>query len=164
MDIKSLRTSLIKTICKYKYVCLIIAVGILLMLIPTNKSATVEKEEIVPIKNSLASTEEKLEEILSAVSGAGEVRVLLAVQTGEETIFKTDDKGSHENKNTSTVIVTDGNRNQTGLVQQTISPVYRGAIIVCEGADKPEVRLAITHAITNATGLRSDQVSVLKMK
>ena len=63
-----------------------------------------------------------------------------------------------------TVIVTDGDRAQNGLVQQLLPPTYLGAIIVCEGGDRAEVRLAIAKAVSRYTGLGIDRISVLKMK
>ena len=62
-----------------------------------------------------------------------------------------------------TVTVTDAQRNESGLVRQIVSPKYRGAIIVCGGADDPVVCLAIKDAVSNATGLGTDRISVLKM-
>ena len=63
-----------------------------------------------------------------------------------------------------TVIVNDKDRNQKGLIQQILAPEYRGAIVVCQGADDATVRLAIIEAVADATGLGTDRISVLKMK
>jgi hypothetical protein len=39
-----------------------------------------------------------------------------------------------------------------------------GAIVVCQGADSPSVKLAITQAVAKITGLGTDEICVLKMK
>lgn len=39
-----------------------------------------------------------------------------------------------------------------------------GAVVVCQGADQPGVRLDVTNAVTAYTGLGSDKISVIKMK
>jgi stage III sporulation protein AG len=39
-----------------------------------------------------------------------------------------------------------------------------GAIVLCQGADVPSVRLAIVDAVSKVTGLVANQISVLKMK
>ena len=39
-----------------------------------------------------------------------------------------------------------------------------GAVVVCQGADQPYVRLDVTNAVAAYTGLGSDQISVIKMK
>jgi stage III sporulation protein AG len=62
-----------------------------------------------------------------------------------------------------TVIVMDGNREETGLVKQVLPPVYRGAVIACQGADSANIRLAIVEAVKSVTGLSSDRITVLKM-
>ena len=64
----------------------------------------------------------------------------------------------------TTVTVTDSQRNERGLINKTSAPIYRGAVVVCDGADNPQVNLDIVSAVSNITGLRSDQISVLKMK
>ena len=65
---------------------------------------------------------------------------------------------------TDTVTVTDAQRNESGLIRQVNPPVYKGAVIVCQGADNAAVRLAIVDAVGKATGLGADKISVLKMK
>jgi len=153
---------------KYRYVLLVLAVGIVLMLLPSGQVETEDPviPETVSAKKDWDLTEE-LTQILMQVKGAGEVKVLLTVATGESTVYQydTDSSGgqtgsvSHE-----TVIVTDGNRNQSGLVQQINPPVYQGAIIVCQGADNDVVRLHIIEAVARVTGLGTDKISVLEMK
>ena len=61
-------------------------------------------------------------------------------------------------------MITDSGRNQTGLIRQINPPVYLGAVIVCQGGDKPAVKLAVAEAVSRVTGLRSHQIVVLKMK
>ena len=39
-----------------------------------------------------------------------------------------------------------------------------GAVVVCQGADDPQVRLDVTTAIAAYTGLGSDKITVMKMK
>lgn len=39
-----------------------------------------------------------------------------------------------------------------------------GAVVVCQGADQPSVRLDVTNAVVAYTGLGSDKISVIKMK
>ena len=69
--------------------------------------------------------------------------------------------GAFENK---TVIVTDSQRCESGLIRQINPAAYKGAIVVCQGADSSAVRLAITQAVAKITGLGTDNICVLKMK
>ena len=48
-----------------------------------------------------------------------------------------------------------------GRVQLIVSE--KGAVVVCDGAEQPEVRLDILHAIRSYTGFGADSVTVLKM-
>lgn len=149
---------------KYKYALLILALGLFLMCLPTGKEKTVEtipEATAVPQQADLA---EQLEGILSQIDGAGKVRVLLSSATGEEIHYQTDEDQSGDTTRSDTVLVTGDNRAQTGLVRQVNPPTYLGAVIVCQGADRPVVQLAIVEAVSNVTGLGADRITVLKMK
>ena len=96
--------------------------------------------------------------------GAGTVKVLLTTTAGEETVYQTDVDQNNEDVRSDTVVLTKSTRDQLGLIRQVKAPVYRGAIIVCKGADSADVKLSLVDAVSKITGLRSDQISVLKMK
>lgn len=151
---------------KYRFVVLILLVGIGLMLIPFGG-----KEKAETSVSSTAPTQpdisKELSQILSQIDGAGEVSVMLTVRTGTSTVYQTDDSqttGDSGSTRQDTVIITDENRTQSGLVQHIVYPEYRGAIIVCQGADNLQVRLNIMEAVARITGLGMDKISVLKMK
>lgn len=149
---------------KYRWPCLILFVGILLLLIPNGSSKKPEQEGIIEKGDNILSVEETLSEILSMVQGAGKVRVMLTVSSGEETLYQNNCSISENgNEKQDTVIMTDSERNEKGLVRKIIPPEYLGAIIVCQGADDPTVRLNLIEAVSNVTGLRSDKISILKM-
>lgn len=168
MDRVNIRQTVLDLITKYKYVVLIFAVGILLMLLPESDKPTEASGESSFTMPAELSMEEKLSQILSRVKGAGEVQVLLTYSTGQETVYQTDtdisQKEDSTNSKKDTVTVTDSDRNQTGLIQRVDPPVYLGALVVCQGADDPSVKLAIVEAVSKATGLGADKICVLKMK
>ena len=150
---------------KYRYVILVVFLGLLLMAIPNHKEEQEAPEETIP---HVQSTEEALEDILRHISGVGDVKVLLTVAAGDETLYQTDDEdtvnGQGQTVRKDTVIIAGTDRAQQGLIRQ-VNPVrYLGAVIVCDGADRAEVRLAIVDAVSKATGLGADKISVLKMK
>lgn len=152
---------------KYRYVLLILLAGLTLMLLPEGES----KEEPMPISVQQEVTQDlqtSLAEILSKIDGAGKVEVLLTEVIGPTTHYQMDEDIS-DGESTSeirreTVVISDGSRAENGLIFQVDAPVYQGAIVLCQGADSASVRLAIVEAVANATGLRSDKISVLKMK
>ena len=161
MDITVLREKSGKWFSKYKYLALILLVGIGLMLIPSKSSRDTGSSEIAQSPTEMVTIAAELEEILSNIKGAGKVQVMLTLKTGEQTIYQTDTPATDRQ---DTVIITDDNRAQNGLVQQVISPTYRGAIVLCQGADSASVCLAIKEAVSKVTGLDTSQISVLKMK
>ena len=146
---------------KYRYVAIVLLAGILLMCLP-GKSGGTDSAPIVHTAAETADTALELEEILSQVKGAGKVRVMLTRAQGEKTIYQTDRSG--DGTNVDTVVITGNDREQQGLIRQVDPPVYLGAVIVCQGGDDPAIRLAIVEAVSDATGLGADRISVLKMK
>ncbi|MDD6678604.1 MAG: hypothetical protein PUF71_04365 [Firmicutes bacterium] len=146
---------------KYRFVLLVLLLGILLMTLPTG---SIKKQSPAVSSPGEPTTEEKLCSILSRIQGVGKVEVMLTTASGAETVYQTDQTGSDNSSRTDTVVITDSGRNQTGLIRQINPPVYLGAVIVCQGGDKPAVKLAVAEAVSRVTGLRSHQIVVLKMK
>ena len=62
------------------------------------------------------------------------------------------------------VLYSTGSGAQGSLVRQRAAPSYRGAIILCQGADDPTVRYSLIQAVASITGLRTDRITVVKMK
>ena len=89
---------------------------------------------------------------------------MLSVVSGEKTQYISNEDISENNTRSDTVIITDADRNEAGLIERIDPPIYRGAIVVCEGADSAQVRLSITQAVSKITGLSTDNICVLKMK
>lgn len=153
-------------LARYKYILLIFVVGIVLMLLPTDSKKTVQQPTQVQQQTESVRLEEQLSELLSQLAGAGKVQVLLTEATGQQTIYQENRETNQqsETEKNSTVILSSSTRGQEGLVSQINPPTYLGAVVLCQGADLPSVRLAITEAVSNATGLGYHKISVLKMK
>lgn len=155
---------------KYRYALVILLIGLILMAVPgiSKRNTTVTNKTVDAARSTVQSLEQRLSVLLSKVEGAGDVEVILTIAAGEEIIYQTND--DHANSDTSsssnanTVTVTDSNRNQTGLIKQVKTEIYKGAIVVCSGGDDPSVRLAIVDAVSRITGLGANCISVLKMK
>lgn len=148
---------------KYRYVLLAAMLGIFLMLLPGKQEEAVlpEPEETQPGSDDL---QDSLSRLLSSLDGAGRVEVLLTQKEGTRTRYQTDEDIREGDIRRSTVLVTQDSRAQTGLVSQVDPPVWQGAVILCQGADLAQVRLALVEAVKSATGLPSDRITVLKMK
>ena len=146
---------------KYKYPILVVLVGLGLMLLPSKTEPAPERPVQLQQEPDL---ELRLAAILSQIDGVGRVQVLLTEESGRETLYQTDTQTDTDRRTEDTVLVEDASRTETGLVRQTLEPKYRGAVILCQGADQPSVRLAIVEAVRCVTGLGADRISVLNMK
>lgn len=103
---------------------------------------------------TLAEEEQRLEETLQMIDGVGKTSVLLSVRVSAQTEYLSDaDK---------TVILSVGSGKQEALAFRMRSPEYLGAVIVCEGGDDPKIKWSVLEAVTKYTGLRADQITVLK--
>ena len=153
---------------KYRYALLVILAGILLLTLPGQEANVEDAADSIPKKETEPTLERDLAEILSLIDGAGRVEVLLTSVKGEETVYQTDEdisSGEHSaDQRSDTVLITGEGRLETGLIKQINPPIYRGAVIVCQGAGNPQVRLSVVEAVMSVTGLTSDKITVLKMK
>lgn len=159
MDFASGKRQLLTYFKQYKFILLILLLGISLMLLPQKQQAPIPE---APARETQPDLEAELEAILSQISGVGRAEVLLTEERGSSTVYQTDE--NQNRSNLDTVIITDKNREETGLVRQILPPVYRGALIVCQGADSAGVRLSVVEAVKGVTGLSSDCITVLKRK
>ena len=160
MDLETGKQQFITFVKKYQYVLLVVLLGVVLMLIPQSpresQSVVLTEEAVKP------DLQMQLAAILGQISGVGKVEVLLTEAAGADTVYQVDIRQNQANADT--VIITDRNREETGLVKQIFPPVYRGAVVVCQGADSAGVRLNVVDAVKSVTGLSSDCITVLKMK
>ena len=145
---------------KYRYAFLVLLVGVALMLLPSGTKDQPQEAKGEELNLQSQDIKEELTQILSLIQGVGKVQVMLTVEEGEKTLYQSDEGASGND----TVIITDGSRVESGLVQQVIPMKYRGAVIVCQGADSPAVRLSVIEAVAKVTGLKTDRITVLKMK
>lgn len=169
MDFINLKNRIREILRKYKYACVVALAGVLLMVLPDTKKEISNIQENEITENIKVDTvEEQLEQILGYIKGAGQVKVMLAQATGESTLYQTDKtlsrNDSAEDSKVQTVLITDSERNETGLIYQINPPSYLGAVIIAQGADDPCVRLAIVEAVMDITGLGADKISVLTMQ
>ena len=93
------------------------------------------------------------------------MKLLLTTAQGERYIYQTDSNaGQNGELRLETVIVSGADRQENPVLQQTVGPVYQGAVVLCQGAADAAVRLAVVEAVSKATGLGADKICVLKMK
>lgn len=166
MALKNLKETVLTGLKQYKFVVLLVLLGVVLLLFP--QSANQEEVHISQETSNILTVEQQLGNVLSNVDGAGQVLVFLSQASGEEVLYQTDEKYhtsvETSDREISTVTVSGTGREESGLIRQINPPSYLGAIVVCQGADNNTVRLAIVEAVSRATGLGADKISVLKMR
>ena len=155
---------------KYKYVLLVIAAGIVLLLLPLGgeenptSGGTERQDENGEETFRVEEMERRLEEALSRVDGAGEVTVVLTVKSGARQILAQDSSRSGEESSTSTVVISTGSGTEDAVVLQQVYPQYQGALVVCPGGGDPAVCLKLVDAVSALTGLGADKISICKSK
>lgn len=154
---------------KYKFVAAVLLAGVALLLWPSG-SEELNITDSGGTPENRAALQQEMEEILESISGVGKTRVMLMVDTdGERQLARdTELRYSGEtaapeeySRSTETVLV-DGNSGDETVVTKTLYPTYRGALVVCQGGDRAEVRLAVTEAVAALTGLSADRITVAK--
>ncbi|MBR2895874.1 MAG: stage III sporulation protein AG [Oscillospiraceae bacterium] len=170
------RFHLRETLGRYKYVLLIAALGMVLLMWPTGEEGE-GTSSISSFKISgdgqdvLYELESDMEKILSKIQGVGRVEVMLTLQSGKELILASDTtlryRGNPQNpddydRTSETVTVSGGGSGTDVVVTQERSPQYRGALIVCDGGDNDRVRLCVVEAVSALTGLGSDRIAVVR--
>lgn len=121
----------------------------------------------------------RLEELLSAIYGAGKVKVMLIFRDTGERITEKDikkesssdrsngadgngeDRGSMQeqwNQSEATVL----GSSQDPWISKEILPQVSGIAVVAEGADQPAVKAEISHTLEALFGLPAHKIEVLK--
>lgn len=167
MEITKLTGRITQGLKKYRYVLLVLLLGIVLMSIPSKTEQKVKQPERHKQTEITDDLQVRLAQVLSKIQGVGKVEVMLTQASGQEYIYQMDEDSDEDNDgcsvNKKTVILSDSSRNESALIKKTIPAQYLGAIIVCQGADRPQVRLALMEAVTKITGLGSDRIAIVKM-
>lgn len=150
----------------YRWPALILALGVLLLLLPQGGKAEETKTEPAPEAFSLPVFTEDLEDLLGEIQGAGQVRLLLSLQDQGENTYQSDLSESQGQDNSQTqreTVLARENGDDSPVVISAQLPRFRGAVVVCQGADQAGVELAVKEAVSSLTGLGMDHITVLKM-
>lgn len=167
MDIGKWGKAIPKWFHKFRYPIVILLAGLVLLTLPGQREPTAQNST-VSATTPKADITQSLTQILSQIEGVGKVQLILTVAEGERTLYQSDEDVTTGETSSATrkdtVIITDTNRAQQALVLQVLPPKYLGAVVVCQGADIPAVKWSVVEAVSKATGLGADRISVLKMK
>ena len=159
---------------KMLVIAVVMIVGIILNVISSFGGETEEKEQISPQTDKIfneseytGQLENKLEEMISLINGAGETKVIVTLECDYETVYAKD--GSIEKDNDSTdedseYIIIDSRDIQGGLVLKTVTPKIRGVAVVCAGGDSMYVKTAVTDLLSAVLDIGTNHISVSKLR
>lgn len=142
------KSDLFKKIKSVKHIEIIVAVILVaIMLLIYASTLTGSKNTFSDDTNNTVKleVEERMEQILEKIDGAGRVSVMIYYENSEESV-----------KTTSLF----NNNNQKVETTNKI----KGVIIVSEGADNIKVRLALLDAVRTLLEIEADKVKIYKMK
>ena len=154
---------------RYKYAVLVVLIGAGLLLWPSGKDGTETTSQRRTETADIRDIQTEMEDILGAMSGVGQVKVMLTVDSDGERQLAQDTELTYSGSaaapedysRKSEIVLVDGGEDGT-VVTRTLYPTYRGALVVCQGGDRADVRLAVTEAVASLTGLSADRIAVAK--
>ena len=134
------------------------------MKLPDNENLTAVRERILPVLKKYRAV---LAVLLAGVLLLASALMLSLDQT-EESVYAVNTRqtsGSDSRSRESDVsVVSNGSCGETPVTVKRVLPVFRGAVVLCDGADDASVRLSVTQAVSTVCGIGADKVTVLKMQ
>ncbi len=156
---------------QYKGVVFMLAVGLLLLSWPAKEQSEQQETTEMPAEwETLEETEARMERLLKQIKGVGNLTLMLTLESGARQQLTVDTELAYRgetaapdeySRKTETVIIST-DQGDAPVVAYKVSPVYRGAVVVCQGAENAGVRLAVTQAVAALTGLGSDRIVVIQ--
>ncbi len=151
-----------------------LVIGIILIVISSFGGRDEKKQEIPSeIQENFNESEytkaleNKLEEMISLINGAGETKVIVTLECDYETVYAKDGSFAKDDNSTdedSEYIIIDSADTQGGLVLKTVTPKIRGVAVVCSGGDSLYVRSAVTELLSAVLDVSSNRISVSKLR
>lgn len=146
----------ISGLLKNKYALIVLALGLVLLLLPTDtgSSKKTEAQGVTAPVFSINVEEKRLSSELARIENVGRVSVLLSVEGScERELAQSEDK---------TLVVSE-NGSEKVVDLYYVNPTYKGAVVVCDGGDDPRAKLAVVSAVKAYTGLSTERITVMKM-
>ena len=129
-----------------------------------SKSGTSDTNISVSSSSQYAKeVEDKLSKVLSNVSGAGKVSVMLTLESGSEIIVaKTKEERTNTSSNSTSVTVVESPVivGKEPLILMEILPKIKGVIVVAQGANDVAVRLELLRAVQALIDVDSNKIEI----
>lgn len=168
---------------------ILVLAGILILIIalPTDtkgkKQAEEAKENISKENNTMEASkdeiEQKLEDILEKIDGAGEVKVMITYQdsgtqvvekdknTSENSLEESDSTGgvrsTKEQQLQESTVYEEADAGNTPFVSKELLPKVEGILIVASGGDNLKVKQNISEAVLALFQVEAHRIKIVKM-
>ena len=111
-------------------------------------------------------------ELLEAIDGAGEVEVMITLESCYENVYLKDKNlktesgnGDFKEESDETYIMAKTSSNtQEGVIIKVYEPVVKGVAVVASGGESEKVKMAIIETVSAVFNIDSTNISVEKMK
>ena len=100
--------------------------------------------------------EQRLETLVSQMSGAGKTTVMVTLETGEESVYAVDTQSGELQTQNTHVLLDDG----SALTETVYLPQVQGVAVLCEGGGDVRVAARITEMIGALLDLPSNRICV----
>ncbi|MGN1105941.1 MAG: hypothetical protein ACI4RH_04760 [Huintestinicola sp.] len=144
-------------------------VGMIMILLSGGKEDEIPKESVPETPEEsvwtdyCADTERRLEELLSAIDGVGEVKVMITVSSTEEYIYAQAESVNGDKKENEYVTVRT-EKGEEALLKQVNTPVITGVAAVCDGGKSDRVREEIYRTLTAVLDIPPSRIYVTAME
>ena len=95
--------------------------------------------------------EDKIEDFLKNVDGIREAKVILTLDTGNESVYAQGTSGLDY------ILTSDGKP----ITVTEIYPTVRGVAIACTGGDRDDIKIKITELISAYLGISSNRIKIV---
>ncbi len=165
---------------KHKILIVVIIAAILVLAFGSFESgdkdsiqSVAEDENTLQMDRYIKENEKRLEEILTAVQGAGRVKAMITVSEMNEKIIATDTKSTTKQENekensvrdmskeSTTVIYGSGTEEKPFVIKERL-PIPSGVVVAATGADDESVRLELYEAVKALYGLSGHRIKITK--
>ena len=100
--------------------------------------------------------EQRLETLVSQMSGAGKTTVMVTLETGEESVYAVDTQSGELQTQNTHVLLDDG----SALTETVYLPQVQGVAVLCEGGGDVRMAARITEMIGALLDLPSNRICV----
>lgn len=109
--------------------------------------------------------EERLERLLSQVSGVSSPVVMLTLDSSEESVFAIDSsssrsssEGGSSSQSEESIVL--GGSSREPLITSSVMPRVRGVAVVCGGAEDPAVRERVVNTVAGVLDISTSRIYV----